>query len=108
MSLTISLAPPGNESVTHQWTIGSTFYSTVVVAEAFGKSGTSQIVDLQANGDNIYTPGYAIYDNGSLARVALFNYITDPSGSSDYTASLSSADGTIPSQVYVKYGIPSS
>lgn len=50
----------------------------------------------------MYTPGYAIYEDGLLARVALFNYITDPSGASDYTALLSSLDGTLPSRVYVK------
>ncbi|KAI0087487.1 glycoside hydrolase superfamily [Irpex rosettiformis] len=100
--------PPGNESSIHQWTIGSTFYAAVAVAETFGKSGKAQIVDLQANGDNMYTPGYAIYENGSLSRVALFNYITDPSGTSDYTVSLSIADGTGPSQVYVKYLVASS
>lgn len=30
-----------------------------LVAEAFGSSNNSRIIDLGANGDNIYTPGYA-------------------------------------------------
>ena len=92
-----------NQSQTLQWSIGSIFYSVVVAAETLGRSGNAQIVDLGANSANQYTPGYAIYESGSLARVALFNYITDPSGASDYTATISIADGTIPSQVSVKY-----
>ena len=78
------------------------FYSAVAVAETFGQSGTSQIVDIQANGANIYTPGYAVYDGGILTKVALFNYVSDPSGASDYTASISIESGGLPSQVYVK------
>lgn len=85
-----------------QWTVGPVYYAAVVVAEAFGSSNTSQIVDLQANGDNIFTPAYGIYENGNLARVALFNYVTDPSGASTYTTSISLASGTVPSQVSVK------
>ncbi|KAF7316354.1 hypothetical protein MIND_00154200 [Mycena indigotica] len=46
---------------------------------------------------------YAIYENGALARVALFNYITDPTGASDYTATISISGGTVPSSVKVKY-----
>jgi hypothetical protein len=60
------------------------------------------------NDNNIYTPGYAIYDGGVLARLALFNYVTDPSGASAYTASFAigggdtgQANGT-PAQVKVK------
>lgn len=85
-----------------QWTIGPVFYSAVILAEAFGSSGTSQIVDLQANGNNIYTPGYAIYEKGQLARLALFNYVTDPTGASTYTASVSFNGGSVPQQVSVK------
>ncbi|KAF8468023.1 hypothetical protein JB92DRAFT_3292213 [Gautieria morchelliformis] len=39
--------------------------------------------------NNIYTPGYATYENGTPTRVALFNFIRDPSGASNYTASIS-------------------
>lgn len=79
------------------------FYSALAVAETFGKSGKAQIVDVQANSGNIYTPGYAIYESGTLAKVALFNYVTDPSGASDYTVTLSIADQTMPAEVYVKW-----
>ncbi len=85
-----------------QWTVGPIFYAAVAVAETFGSSNASQIIDLQANAVNIFTPGYAIYENGNLARVALFNYVTDPTGASTYTASISITGGTVPSQVSVK------
>ena len=58
---------------------------------------------MHANGNNEFTPGYAIYENGNLARVALFNYITDPTGASSYTASISLAGGTVPAQISIKY-----
>ncbi|GJE89064.1 glycoside hydrolase family 79 protein [Phanerochaete sordida] len=95
--------PPTNMSNVYQWTIGPVFYSAVVLAEAFGTSGSAQIVDLQANGDNIYTPGYAIYEQGQLSKVALFNYVTDNTGASTYTASIGFNGGTVPQQVSVKY-----
>ncbi|KII85080.1 glycoside hydrolase family 79 protein [Plicaturopsis crispa FD-325 SS-3] len=101
--------PPTNQSSYHQWTIGPIFYATLVVAEAFGTSGKSQIIDLGANSDSIYTPAYAIYENGVPARVALFNYITDATGANDMTVTISiggsglgESNGT-PSQVQVKY-----
>ncbi|THG97424.1 hypothetical protein EW026_g4567 [Hermanssonia centrifuga] len=95
--------PPTNMSTFDQWTVGPIFYAAVAVAETFGSSNASQIIDLQANAVNIFTPGYAIYENGNLARVALFNYVTDPTGASTYTASISITGGTVPSQVSVKY-----
>jgi hypothetical protein len=77
------------------------------VAEVFGKSNKSRIIDLQMNNDSIYTPGYAIYDNDILSRLALINYITDPSGNSDYTATFSFdvINGQSPTQAKVKCGI---
>ncbi|KAI0944685.1 hypothetical protein AcW1_002338 [Taiwanofungus camphoratus] len=99
--------PPSNMTNFEQWTIGPIFYSVLAVAEALGSSNTSRILDLNANGANIYTPAYAIYEQGTIARVALFNYITDPSGASTYTATISVSDtneqNTTPPQVRVKY-----
>jgi len=101
--------PPTNQSSFHQWTIGPVYYSVLAVAEAFGTSNQSRIIDLQMNGNNIYTPGYAIYDGDVLARLALFNYVTDPSGASSYTASFAIGGGDTgqpngtPAQVKVKY-----
>lgn len=63
------------------------------MAEALGPSNSTQIMDLAANDDNIFTPAYAIYENGDPVRVALFNFITDPSGGSEYTATISIGGG---------------
>jgi hypothetical protein len=87
---------------------GPIFFSTLIVAEALGPTGTAQIVDLNANNGNVYTPAYAIYEQGALARVALFNFVTDPTGAAAYTASLAVGGGTTgqpngtPTQVKVK------
>lgn len=70
------------------------------MAEALGSSNTAQVVDLKANNFNNHTPAFAIYENGKPARVALFNYITDPSGLNAYTASIGGAGVN---QVKVKY-----
>ncbi|KAI0073210.1 hypothetical protein K474DRAFT_1666888 [Panus rudis PR-1116 ss-1] len=101
--------PPTNMSAFNKWTLGPVFYSVLAVAETLGTSNTSQVLDLQANGNNIFTPAYAIYENGNLARVALFNYVSDNTGASDYTASISVGGGQTgegngtPAQVKVKY-----
>ncbi|KAJ7224556.1 glycoside hydrolase family 79 protein [Mycena pura] len=102
-------SPPTNESTFHQWTIGPVYYSALVMAEAMGPSNVTQVLDLQANNNNEFTPAYAIYEAGEPVRVALFNYITDPSGASDVTAVISVAQGAAggggatPAQVKVKY-----
>ncbi|KAJ7620418.1 glycoside hydrolase family 79 protein [Roridomyces roridus] len=96
-------APPTNQSKFFEWTVGSIYYSALVSAEVFGKTNTAQIVDMFGNNASVYTPQYAIYENGALARVGLFNYMTDPSGANDYTASLSVAGGNVPASVQVKY-----
>jgi hypothetical protein len=41
----------------------------------------------------MFTPGYAIYEQGTIARVALFNYVTDTSGGSTYTANIAIGGG---------------
>ncbi|KAG1761526.1 glycoside hydrolase family 79 protein [Suillus occidentalis] len=101
--------PPTNQSSYHQWTIGSIFYSTIVVAEVFGPSGNAQIIDLQANTNNMFTPAYAVYENGAPVRLLLMNYVSDPSGASDYTTTISIGGSAIgqgnatPAQIQVKY-----
>lgn len=103
-----SSAPPTNQSSYHKWTIGPIFYSVLAVAEALGSSNNSQVIDLAANGNNDYTPGYAIYEGGTLARLALLNFMTDPSGANAYVANISIGGGSmgqpnaIPAQVQVK------
>ena len=92
-----------------QWTVGAIFYASLVVAEALGSSGTAQVVDLFSNSANDFTPGYAIWENGTLARMVLINFMTDPSGANDYTAQISVGGVSTgeavstPSQVYTKY-----
>ncbi|KAF8596582.1 hypothetical protein BDV93DRAFT_542700 [Ceratobasidium sp. AG-I] len=85
--------PPTNQSTFHQWTTGAIYYSSLVTAEAFGPTGNSQIVDLQLNGNNDFTPGYAIYENNNPSKVVLFNYITDPTGGNDYTVHIAVGGG---------------
>ncbi|KIJ18005.1 glycoside hydrolase family 79 protein [Paxillus involutus ATCC 200175] len=94
--------PVTNQSTFHQWTIGPVYYSALFIAEALGPSNRSQVLDLQMNGGNEFTPGYAIYENGQPTRLALINFVNDASGASDYTVSISIA-GATPAQVKVKY-----
>ena len=60
------------------------------MAEIFGSSHESQVLDLNANEGNEFTPAYAVYEHGIPTKVALFNYVTDPSSESDYVVQLSS------------------
>lgn len=99
-------APPTNQSKYHQWTIGSTFYSVLAISEALGpapssSSGSIQVVDLRANGANDATPGYAVYEGGSLVRAVFINFMTDPSGANDLHVSLQVEEG-VPGNVQVK------
>lgn len=90
-------APPSNQS-NSGWTVGPVYYSALVLAEAFGKTNTSRIIDLS---ENSYTPTYAIYEKDTLNKVALINYMDDVSGSSDLEVSLKLPSG-IPGVVKVK------
>ncbi|KAJ7592262.1 hypothetical protein C8J56DRAFT_1131806 [Mycena floridula] len=94
--------PATNESSFHGWSIGPMYYATLVMAEAMGPTNASQIIDLQPNNNNDFTPAYAIYENGVPMRVALFNYMDDPTGASTLSVTLSLAGGNLP-QVKVKY-----
>jgi len=103
------IPPPRNQSTFRQWTVAPIFYAVLAIAETLGTSGTSQIVDLQANTGNTYTPAYAVYENGECARLALLNFVTDPTGASTYTATFSVGGGSTgetnatPASVQVKY-----
>ena len=100
-------SPPTNQSTYRQWTIGPIYYSALVMAEALGSSNTTQVFDLLPNNGNIFTPAYSIYVAGNLARILLFNYVSDPTGASDLTVELQLAGtggtATGPNQVQVKY-----
>ncbi|KAI9058982.1 glycoside hydrolase family 79 protein [Trametes sanguinea] len=102
-------APPTNQSAFHQWTIGPVFYSAIVVTEALGTSNTSRVKDLFPNNGNELTPAYAIYENDQLARMVLINFMDDPTGANDYTATIQvggqqfGESNSVPAQVKVKY-----
>ncbi|KAI0370682.1 hypothetical protein BV20DRAFT_1071415 [Pilatotrama ljubarskyi] len=100
-------AAPTNESAIHQWTVGPIFYSSIVVAEALGTTNTSRVKDLFPNNGNEYTPAYAVYENDQLARIALINFLNDPSGANDYTATITvggsqfGEDNAVPPEIKV-------
>lgn len=84
-------------------------YANLVVAETLGSSNQSRVVDLDLNGANPYTPGYAIYENGTPTRVLLLNFMDDGrSGSATYTGyihigGVNGIADTTPSTVTVRY-----
>jgi len=96
-------AAPTNESTFHQWTVGAPYYALLAISEVMGTSGKTQVIDLAANNGNAFTPSYGIYEGGTLTKLALFNYVSDPSGASAYTATFSVQGGSMPSTVQVKY-----
>jgi len=95
-------APPTNMSSYSQWSVGSVYYASLVLAEAFGKTNTSRIVDLWGNSGSLLTPQYAIYEKDILNKVALFNYMDDPTGASDLRVTLNVPTG-VPGVIKVKY-----
>jgi len=98
--------PPTNQSTFRQWTIGPIYYSALVMAEVLGPSNASQVIDMTQDPS---TPIYAIYENGTPTKLALFNFVTDPSGANDWTATIAvgggqtGQPGATPSSVKVKY-----
>ncbi|KAI9512152.1 hypothetical protein F5148DRAFT_100808 [Russula earlei] len=98
--------PPTNQSTFRQWTVGPIYYSTLAMAEALGPSNASRVLDLT---QNLLTPIYVVYENGTPTKLALFNFVTDPSGANDYTVTFAVGGGTTgqpgatPSSVQVKY-----
>ncbi|TEB33938.1 glycoside hydrolase family 79 protein [Coprinellus micaceus] len=93
------ISPPTNQSAFNEWTVGSVFYSAMIMAEAFGKQ-ESRIVDLQVGSP--LTPAYAIYEGNTLSKFALFNYVDDRSGANDLLVALT-VTGGVPASVKVKY-----
>ncbi|KAJ6540793.1 hypothetical protein DFH09DRAFT_63429 [Mycena vulgaris] len=96
-------SPPTNQSTFHQWSVGALYYSALVMAEALGPSNQSQVLDLPIANISSYTPVYGIYENGTPKRVAIFNYLDDPSGANDVQAVISISGATMPASVKVKY-----
>ena len=121
------LAPPSNQTVFRQWTVGEhispfvdslclwfhgegpIYYAVIAMTEVLGRSNQSQVIDLGVNNDDQSTPGYAIYENGTPMRVALFNYLDDTSGAHDLSVAISIGGGetgqppSTPPSVRVKY-----
>ncbi|WVQ76983.1 hypothetical protein IAR50_006662 [Cryptococcus sp. DSM 104548] len=99
--------PPSNMSSVEQWTPGSVYYPTLLIAEAFGKSNSSRIVDLtplaEVDANYIYHPVYGIYENDALARMVLFNFIDDSTGGSDLEVVVNVQNQASPGEVYVRY-----
>ncbi|CEL63639.1 hypothetical protein RSOLAG1IB_10917 [Rhizoctonia solani AG-1 IB] len=101
--------PPTNQSTFRQWTTGSVYYSTLIIAELFGKSGKSRIMDLNPNNGENLTPGYVVYEDGQPTRMLLINYVDDPSGGHDVWVRIQIGGGETqqppasPAQIRVKY-----
>ncbi|KAF7980155.1 hypothetical protein HWV62_39611 [Athelia sp. TMB] len=102
--------PPSSQSFYHQWTVSPVYYAALVAAEFFGMSNVTQVLDVfGTNQEMLYTPAYAAYENGNFVRLAMFNYLDDPSGNSDYTATISVGGSNMgepavtPASVQVKY-----
>ncbi|KAF8624071.1 hypothetical protein AX15_006082 [Amanita polypyramis BW_CC] len=94
-------APPRNQSSYHEWTIGPIYYAALVMAETL--SNGSQVLDITTSANlSDQSPAYLIYENGSPARIALFNYVTDPSNGHNVNFTFSFDDPS-PTQVQVKY-----
>ena len=120
-------APPSNQTAFRQWTVGEytfpftsslylsfydegpIYYTVLAMTEVLGRSNQSQVIDLGVNDGEQSTPGYAIYENGTPMRLALFNYLDDASGAHDLNVAISIGGGetgqpaTTPSSVRVKY-----
>ncbi len=76
------------------------------MAEALGPSNASRVLDLT---QNLLTPIFVIYENGTPTKLALFNFVTDSSGANDYTVTFAvgggstGQSGATPLSVKVKY-----
>ncbi|KAF8217291.1 hypothetical protein K438DRAFT_2007856 [Mycena galopus ATCC 62051] len=95
-------SPPTNESAFHQGSVGLLYYSALVMAEAIGPSNNTQVLDYGVENLSPYTPIYGIYENGTPVRVAIMNYLDDPTSTSNVSAVISIAGATIPSSVQAK------
>ncbi|KAJ6556440.1 glycoside hydrolase family 79 protein [Mycena capillaripes] len=96
-------SPPTNQSTFHQWSVGPLYYSALVMAEAMGPSNKTQILDLPIPNISPFTPIYGIYENGTPVRIAIFNYVDDPSGANTVHAVISMSGASMPKSVKVKY-----
>ncbi|KAJ7181191.1 glycoside hydrolase family 79 protein [Mycena filopes] len=97
-------APPTNQSTFRQWSVGPLYYSALIMAEAMGPSNNTQVRHYDDVEDlSPSTPIYGIYENGTPVRVAIVNYLDDPTGAHDVHAVIAIAGATMPAAVKVKY-----
>ena len=88
---------------------GPMYYATLAMTEVMGRNNQSQVLWLNVNDGNPSTPGYAIYENGTPMKVALFNFLNDNSSAHDLNVAISVGGGQtgqpagIPTSVRVKY-----
>lgn len=109
----------------YEWTTGSVYYSTLLVAELFGRSEDSRIVDIThtssipvntetitnedgstydvTSSDDQFHPTYLVYDGETPVRAALFNFVSDNTGASDAQVTLNFNNTAAPDQVWVRY-----
>jgi hypothetical protein len=93
--------PPTNQSRFHQWTVGPPYYAALAVAETFGKSNKSRIVDMRLGSNEMAV--YGIYEDGvGPSKVAIINYQSDATGAHDFTANIQ-VEGGGPTSVRVRY-----
>ena len=79
--------PPADPAgAPNTWTTNTNFYAMLAVTEALGKTGKARVADLGANGNNMLTPAYVVYEDNQPVRVMLFNFMSDTTGGHDYTA----------------------
>jgi hypothetical protein len=74
------------------------------MAETLGNG--SQVLDITTSANLSHmAPAYVIYEGQSPVRLALFNYVTDPSGANDinFTFSITGQNNGTPAQVKTKY-----
>lgn len=104
-------------STVYQWTTGSVYYATLIVAELFGQSTTARIVDMthtssiasttNADGSttsqDMYHPTYVVYEGDTPTRAILFNFVSDSSGASTAQVTLSFNGTATPTTAYVRY-----
>ncbi|KAJ6543162.1 hypothetical protein B0H19DRAFT_1035502 [Mycena capillaripes] len=96
-------SPPTNQSTFRQWTIGPLYYSALAMAEIIGPSNNTQVLNYGIADLSPYTPIYGIYEDGVPVRVAIMNYLDDPTGANTVHAVINIAGRTMPESVKVKY-----
>jgi len=105
----VSVTHPPHPIVFIDFPKGPMYYTTLAMSEVLGRSNQSQVIELGVNDGNPSTPGYAIYENGTPMKAALFNYLDDDSGAHDLSVAISigggetGQPGSTPASVRVKY-----